>query len=1091
MIFGQIGSLASGILTARFELVEALELAEEMLDSAGAVALKTTGGYHDFATKYGQQRAILRGLTAGEVLKHDINDPATYQAGHTFTLPTFTQFGYVVLDANGDEVIGWSAADYYLTKVSSPNVLATNLNNPDGFASPIVSQSTELAKAGTADGASTAWVASVVYKASTLVLPTTPNGFFFKTTIPGTSSSVEPVWPTIIGATVVDGGVTWINAGRLISEWVATTEYKVSDRIYPATPMGDYFQATPLKELAATHAGTPNRMALVAATIAPGILGVPVARLGAWQSIRGPNSAIQQFSFVAQTGANRLLVYVSGLGESSAVDKPIREVTYGGKVLTRVVTAAANSNPGIARAEIWILKEADLAAAVGDDFIVSYAVDGSSSDVASHGCVIYQNVNQVTPIAATVKATDAGPSPTNPITANLNIVGNSMQVAVVWADVDGGFTWNPEWDRQLDVNLIPGGGGSLSVADSDDVVGTTDGTEPVSWPVSLGGTTVDGNITWKNIGSTVMDKTTANPMVANTVSILIDGEEVGRDDGAGNIIDVSPFTLIDSGSVTYTTGVVSVTFKAPQVIGELVSVRFDAIINLTEWEVTYDQLDFTLSTLTYGSSNQYTLKLIDLLSGDIGTVPEILSQMQVRKKSDHSVLGTLIVLVEGLQASTSWDRLLDPPGEATEVSDDEFRLLLGYMNPTSADDIVKSADLNNVSNAQENPADTYPNIELNPMFPATQGNHAAFQPSPLGIADAFADVFVQIEDRGSGDEVRWFVLTGFKFKYEVSPTASELLATPLDPQPEDPDTMDSGLDRIVSFSPNQTLFPLRIPADVSGGSGDITFAAVGAGGGGGSTYVGWSSVDDWSPTISYSMGDFVRPITGDTGFVFEVTSAGTSDSQEPSWDRTNGNTTGDAGVTWTCRSDVSGEFACYYNEVQHLIDDGADSMSFLATQFDALAAVIFVNTIDTGQQASDTTFDTAQNTFETDLDGFLTSDHGSTVTAGYDPTAAANRVGGGGSDYPFAEIETNLDGAATTFIPIRATRETEISDDILGTSLVASTSGLDYAKLLYDAANLAVNQDIGFMRRVLDKLDSIQALYDVIAQFQTNYAKYP
>ena len=95
---------------------------------------------------------------------------------------------------------------------------------------------------------------------------------------------------------------------------------------------------------------------------------------------------------------------------------------------------------------------------------------------------------------------------------------------------------------------------------------------------------------------------------------------------------------------------------------------------------------------------------------------------------------------------------------------------------------------------------------------------------------------------------------------------------------------------------------------------------------------------------------------------------------------------------------------------------------------------------------------------------------------------------------PGAEVHGlagRVDGAAVTFIPLRATRETEISDDILGTSLVDATSGLDYAKLLYDAANLAVNQDIGFMRRVLDKLDSIQALYDVITQFQANYAKYP
>ena len=66
----------------------------------------------------------------------------------------------------------------------------------------------------------------------------------------------------------------------------------------------------------------------------------------------------------------------------------------------------------------------------------------------------------------------------------------------------------------------------------------------------------------------------------------------------------------------------------------------------------------------------------DLLSGDIGTAPALLSQMTVRKKLDHSALGTMLVLVEGLEANSSWDRLVDDPEDATVVSHSEFKLLL-------------------------------------------------------------------------------------------------------------------------------------------------------------------------------------------------------------------------------------------------------------------------------------------------------------------------------------------------------------------------------------------------------------------------------
>ena len=46
-------------------------------------------------------------------------------------------------------------------------------------------------------------------KTGSVVKPTSQNGFHFKATTNGVSSGSEPTWPTSIGATIVDGGVTW------------------------------------------------------------------------------------------------------------------------------------------------------------------------------------------------------------------------------------------------------------------------------------------------------------------------------------------------------------------------------------------------------------------------------------------------------------------------------------------------------------------------------------------------------------------------------------------------------------------------------------------------------------------------------------------------------------------------------------------------------------------------------------------------------------------------------------------------------------------------------------------------------------------
>lgn len=53
------------------------------------------------------------------------------------------------------------------------------------------------------------WVALTAYSLGVFRRPTVANGFRYEVTTAGTTAAGQPTWPTTIGATVVDGTVTW------------------------------------------------------------------------------------------------------------------------------------------------------------------------------------------------------------------------------------------------------------------------------------------------------------------------------------------------------------------------------------------------------------------------------------------------------------------------------------------------------------------------------------------------------------------------------------------------------------------------------------------------------------------------------------------------------------------------------------------------------------------------------------------------------------------------------------------------------------------------------------------------------------------
>lgn len=92
----------------------------------------------------------------------------------------------------------------------------------------------------------TAWAVSTARTAGEVVRPTTGNGFLYAATAAGTNSGSEPTWPTVVGATVTDGGVTWTCIGRAIIvfdaadiSWSTATVTARYGVIYDRTPGSD------------------------------------------------------------------------------------------------------------------------------------------------------------------------------------------------------------------------------------------------------------------------------------------------------------------------------------------------------------------------------------------------------------------------------------------------------------------------------------------------------------------------------------------------------------------------------------------------------------------------------------------------------------------------------------------------------------------------------------------------------------------------------------------------------------------------------------------------------------------------------------
>lgn len=74
---------------------------------------------------------------------------------------------------------------------------------------------------------------STGYAVGDVVRPATGNGYLYQATTGGTTAGTIPTYPTVVGQTVVDGGVTWTNVGKGI---IVLTGTNLSQSSFTAGP---------------------------------------------------------------------------------------------------------------------------------------------------------------------------------------------------------------------------------------------------------------------------------------------------------------------------------------------------------------------------------------------------------------------------------------------------------------------------------------------------------------------------------------------------------------------------------------------------------------------------------------------------------------------------------------------------------------------------------------------------------------------------------------------------------------------------------------------------------------------------------------
>ncbi len=181
-----------------------------------------------------------------------------------------------------------------------------------------------------------------------------------------------------------------------------------------------------------------------------------------WINDAGPAVALANswqtgLTHTAGAGTDRMLVFVATNEQQAPTAPTLTGVTYGGQALTPVTSAQVANGCCNARAEVWVLDEAGLAAAASTTLAPAWS---SAPNTPLYSHVIFENVDQTLPFGDIVNGTVIGDTP-NPVPMSpVATSAGDLVVGVAVAGEAGSYT--PQNGFALGVNQSRTSGGTTA-----------------------------------------------------------------------------------------------------------------------------------------------------------------------------------------------------------------------------------------------------------------------------------------------------------------------------------------------------------------------------------------------------------------------------------------------------------------------------------------------------------------------------------------------------------------------------------------------------------------------------------------------------
>ena len=551
--------------------------------------------------------------------------------------------------------------------------------------------------------------------------------------------------------------------------------------------------------------------------------------------------------------------------------------------------------------------------------------------------------------------------------------------------------------------------------------------------------------------------------------------EVATTNSAGTISGT--YNTGDTGTITGTVtdyDITALTFDEYPEDESYITIKYDYLEGITTFNDSYTQ---TLLT-SFSTSTSGTETINTLVHGAITILPKLGEEFLLRKKTDYSIWtdsngiqATLRVICHGLAKTIGWSYTTSADGEDSLVmSHDSFTTLLGWVNPATGDDIIKSAnnDLKSIQELNATPydSDDATDIAKNPMFPQTAGT---IEPTNIISVDYHHTQEMQDET----DVVKkwflvWSTLNASKWAFMLDPMA------------------ENGINDIT---PDTGDYPKYSSSDVVNGTGVMQRTVFPQTFIGGDDYLGafagvtYSSTVVTTPTISSThngdtvVASTVDPPTDATSVRFTVVNNLIMEQQsiedEPG---------PDPPQSWMW--DTAVEFTCFWND---LVNNGLllEEVNHSKAQISKLVA------LRTSQSQYDDPRESAgeADAFWKAIGDFPESDMDTVNTevntawaltegAGVDHTALKTAW-----DNVFNDAGAN-DSTPTELRTALNTRLTALNTRIG----VDATAG--YAKELYDVADPMINQDIKYVKDVVSDLNTIESTYGEYVKNKSKLAFY-